>query len=169
MKAKCLRLCQREKLLSPTSALYSEHGVVAHLREVGFEYYLSPPDVPKLVSANIEDLLVKGFNKIDGINNDWNSLFYSIHPGGPAILDKVEEKLGLNEGKLRAIRHVLSKYGNMGVPSVLFILDEIRKKSTEEGKATNGDGLEYGVLIGIGPGLTVETVVLRGVPIATAN
>ncbi|CAL9018339.1 unnamed protein product [Prunus brigantina] len=43
----------------------SEHGVVAHLREMGFEYYLSP-DVPKLVSANIEDLLVKGFNKIDG-------------------------------------------------------------------------------------------------------
>ncbi|BFG29990.1 hypothetical protein CerSpe_162640 [Prunus speciosa] len=146
----------------------SEHGVVAHLREMGFEYYLSP-DVPKLVSANIEDLLVKGFNKIDGINNDWNSLFYSIHPGGPAIIDKVEEKLGLNEGKLRATRHVLSEYGNMGAPSVLFILDEIRKKSMEEGKATTGDGSEYGVLIGIGPGLTVETVVLRSVPIATAN
>ncbi|ONI13892.1 hypothetical protein PRUPE_4G253000 [Prunus persica] len=144
---------------------YSEHGVVAHLREMGFEYYLSP-DVPKLVGANIEELLVKGFSEIDGINNDWNSLFYSIHPGGPAILDKVEEKLGLNEGKLRATRHVLREYGNMGAPSVLFILDEMRKKSMEEGKATTGEGLEWGVLIGIGPGLTVETVVLRSVRIA---
>ncbi|KAI5334526.1 hypothetical protein L3X38_024659 [Prunus dulcis] len=73
---------------------YSEHGVVAHLREMGFEYCLSP-DVPKLVGANIEEILVKGFREIDGINNDWNSLFYSIHPGGPAILDKNS----MDEGK----------------------------------------------------------------------
>ncbi|CAB4309152.1 unnamed protein product [Prunus armeniaca] len=90
----------------------------------------------------------------------------NIHPGGPAILDTVEEKLGLNEGKLRATRHVLREYGNMGSPSVLFVLDEMRKKSMEEGKATTGEGLEWGVLIGIGPGLTVETVVLRSARIA---
>ncbi|ONI13893.1 hypothetical protein PRUPE_4G253100 [Prunus persica] len=120
-----------------------------------FLYYLSP-DVPKLVGANIEELLVKGFSEIDGINNDWNALFYCIHPGGPAILDKVEEKLGLNEEKLRATRHVLREYGNMGAPS----------KSMEKGKATTGEGLEWGVLIGIGPGLTVETVVLHSVRIA---
>ena len=117
-------------------------------------------------TADIEELMVKLFSEIDGINNDWNSLFYCIHPGGPAILDKVEEKLGLNEEKLRATRHVLREYGNMGAPSVLFILDEMRKKSMEKGKATTGEGLEWGVLIGIGPRLTMETVVLRSVHIA---
>ncbi|BBN67773.1 Chalcone and stilbene synthase family protein [Prunus dulcis] len=45
--------------------------------------------------------------------------------------------------------------------SICFvILDEMRKKSLEEGKATTGEGLEWGVLIGIGLGLTVKTVVL---------
>ncbi|CAN1161777.1 Chalcone synthase 3 [Linum perenne] len=32
---------------------------------------------------------------------------------------------------------------------------------TEVGKLTNGEGLEWGVLFGFGPGLTVETVVLH--------
>ncbi|CAN6718167.1 unnamed protein product [Malus baccata var. baccata] len=54
----------------------------------------------------------------------------------------VEEQLGLKEGKLRATRHVLSEYGNMGAPSVHFILDEMRNKSIREGKATTGEGLE---------------------------
>ncbi|KAL6208343.1 hypothetical protein ACLB2K_019294 [Fragaria x ananassa] len=143
----------------------SEHAVMGHLREMGFEYYLSS-EVPKLVGANIEEVLSKGIEGI-GVNGNWNSLFYSIHPGGPAILDKVEEQLGLKEGKLRATRHVLSEFGNMGAPCVFFILDEMRNKSVAEGKATTGEGLEWGVLIGIGPGLTVETVVLRSAP-ATA-
>lgn len=143
----------------------SEHGVVGHLREMGFEYYLSP-EIPKLVSGKIEECVSKGFEGI-GVNGDWNSLFYCIHPGGPAILNKVEEELGLKEGKLRASRHVLSEFGNMGAPSVLFVLDEMRKKSMAEGKATTGEGLEWGVLIAMGPGLTVETVVLRSV--STAN
>ncbi|PRQ26660.1 putative 3,5-dihydroxybiphenyl synthase [Rosa chinensis] len=132
---------------------------------MGFEYNYLSSEVPKLVGGKIEECLSKGFEGI-GVNGDWNSLFFSVHPGGPAILDKVEEELGLKEGKLKATRHVLSEFGNMGAPSVLFILDEIRKKSMEEAKATTGEGLEWGVLIGIGPGLTVETVVLRSAPTA---
>ncbi|KAI3976000.1 hypothetical protein MKX01_016683 [Papaver californicum] len=52
----------------------------------------------------------------------------------------------------------------MSSACVLFILDEMRKKSLEEGKSTTGDGLEWGVLFGFGPSLTVETVVLHSVP-----
>ncbi|KAF7132122.1 hypothetical protein RHSIM_Rhsim09G0053500 [Rhododendron simsii] len=44
---------------------------------------------------------------------------------------------------------------------VLFILDEMRKESGDEGLKTIGEGLEWGVLFGFGPGLTVETVVLH--------
>ena len=43
----------------------------------------------------------------------------------------------------------------------LMIMDEMRKRSFKEEKATTGEGLEWGVLLGFGPGLTVETVVLR--------
>jgi hypothetical protein len=49
----------------------------------------------------------------------------------------------------------------------MFILDEIRKRFVEEGKATTGGGLDWGVFSGLGPGLTVETVVLQSVPVET--
>ncbi|KAF2292736.1 hypothetical protein GH714_027727 [Hevea brasiliensis] len=96
--------------------------------------------------------------------SDWNSIFWIAHPGGPAILNQVEAKLSLKPEKMRASRHVLSEYGNMTSACVLFILDEMRKKSLEEGKVTTGEGLEWGVLFGFGPGLTIETVVLHSIP-----
>ncbi|KAL6321601.1 hypothetical protein AAG906_025433 [Vitis piasezkii] len=99
--------------------------------------------------------------------SDWNSLFWIAHPGGPAILDAVEAKLNLEKKKLEATRHVLSEYGNMSSACVLFILDEMRKKSSKGEKATTGEGLDWGVLFGFGPGLTIETVVLHSIPTVT--
>lgn len=64
---------------------------------------------------------------------------------------------------------MLREYGNVGAASVFFILDEVRKKSFEERKATTGEGLDCGVLFGCGPGLTVETVVLQSFPIDSTN
>ena len=142
----------------------SDGAIDGHLREVGLTFHLLK-DVPGLISKNIEKSLVEAFKPI-GIN-DWNSIFWIAHPGGPAILDQVESKLGLKEEKLRATRHILSEYGNMSSACVLFILDEMRRKSAEEGKATTGEGLDWGVLFGFGPGLTVETVVLHSVPAVT--
>lgn len=139
----------------------SDGAIDGHLREVGLTFHLLK-DVPGLISKNVEKSLKEAFGPI-GIS-DWNSLFWIAHPGGPAILDQVELKLALKEEKMRATRHVLSEYGNMSSACVLFILDEMRKKSIEEGKATTGDGLDWGVLFGFGPGLTVETVVLHSVP-----
>ncbi|KAJ7976312.1 Chalcone synthase [Quillaja saponaria] len=141
----------------------SDGAIDGHLREVGLTFHLLK-DVPGIISKNIEKSLNEAFSPI-GIS-DWNSLFWIAHPGGPAILDQVEAKLGLKEEKLKATRNVLSEYGNMSSACVLFILDEMRKKSVEEGKGTTGDGLEWGVLFGFGPGLTVETVVLHSVPIS---
>ncbi|KAI3849140.1 hypothetical protein MKW92_018276 [Papaver armeniacum] len=140
----------------------SENDIGGCTREVGLMVNLSK-EVATLVSKNIEKSLDKAFAPI-GIS-DWNSLKV-ILTGGPAILDQVEQKLGLKEDKLRATRHVLSEYGNMLSTSVIFILDEMRKKSEEEGMKTTGEGLEWGVLFGFGPGLTIDTVVLHSVPMA---
>ncbi|KAK8643598.1 hypothetical protein V6N13_012886 [Hibiscus sabdariffa] len=146
---------------SQTILPYSDDAIDGHLREVGLTFHLRK-DVPGLISNNIEKSLVEAFQPL-GIT-DWNSLFWIAHPGGPAILDQVEAKLALNPEKLRATRHVLSEYGNMSSACVLFILDEMRKKSKEDGVQTTGEGLEWGVLFGFGPGLTVETVVLHSIP-----
>ncbi|KAM0934803.1 putative chalcone synthase [Dioscorea sansibarensis] len=140
----------------------SEGAIDGHLREAGLTFHLLK-DVPGLISKNVEKSLVEAFEPL-GIS-DWNSIFWIAHPGGPAILDQVEMKLGLDPKKMKATRHVLSEYGNMSSACVLFILDEMRKRSAEDGKSTTGEGLEWGVLFGFGPGLTVETVVLHSVPI----
>uniref|UniRef100_A0A803NJB5 Chalcone synthase n=1 Tax=Cannabis sativa TaxID=3483 RepID=A0A803NJB5_CANSA len=137
----------------------NSHGAVdGHLTEAGLVYHIHK-DVPGLISKNIEKSLVEALNPI-GIS-DWNSLFWIVHPGGPAILNAVEAKLHLKKEKMADTRYVLSEYGNMSSVSIFFIMDKLRKRSLEEGKSTTGDGFEWGVLFGFGPGLTVETIVLH--------
>ncbi|XP_026460076.1 chalcone synthase-like [Papaver somniferum] len=120
--------CSLFQVVSATqNILPDSHGAIdGHLREAGLTFHLLK-DVPGLISTNIEEILTEVFTPI-GIN-DWNSLFWIAHPGGPAILDQVELKLDLKEEKLRASRHVLIEYGNMSSACVLFILDEMRKNS----------------------------------------
>ena len=142
----------------------TQGAIVGNLREVGLTFHLWP-NVPTLISENIEKCLTQAFAPL-GIS-DWNSLFWIAHPGGPAILDAVETKLNLEKKKLEATRHILSEYGNMSSACVLFILDEMRKKSLKEGKTTTGEELDWGVLFGFGSGLTNETVVLHSVVGAT--
>ncbi|XP_073275036.1 chalcone synthase-like [Primulina huaijiensis] len=118
----------------------SEGAIDGHLREVGLTFHLLK-DVPGLISKNIEKSLREAFDPL-GID-DWNSIFWIAHPGGPAILDQVEQRLALEPQKLRATRHVLSEYGNMSSACVVFILDEMRKASAKEGLSTTGEGLEW--------------------------
>ncbi|XP_038984938.1 chalcone synthase-like [Phoenix dactylifera] len=152
------RMASAAQLVLPDS----EGAIEGHLREVGLTFHLLN-QVPTIISKNIEKSLEEAFEPL-GIS-DWNSLFWIAHPGGPAILDAFESKLKLKPEKLRATRHVLSEYGNMSSACVFFILDEMRKRSAKEGKGTTGEGLDWGVLYGFGPGLTMETVVLQSVAI----
>nr|AYL99842.1 chalcone synthase [Scutellaria viscidula] len=152
------------QLVSATQTILpdSEGAIDGHVREVGLTFHLLK-DVPGLISKNIEKSLKEAFAPL-GIS-DWNSLFWIVHPGGPAILDQVEEKLGLKPEIMVPTRHVLSEYGNMSSACVLFVMDEMRKASAKDGCTTTGEGKDWGVLFGFGPGLTVETVVLHSVPL----
>ncbi|KAJ0989101.1 hypothetical protein J5N97_007457 [Dioscorea zingiberensis] len=151
------------EIVSAVQALLpdSEGSVEGHFIQAGLTFHLQSK-LPKVVAMNLEKSLKQAFEPL-GVS-DWDELFYIVHPGGPAILDKTEEELKLTPGKLRATRHVLSEYGNMSSATVLFIMDEMRKRSAEEGKGSTGEGRELGVLFGFGPGLTMEMVVLRSVP-----
>nr|UOI87839.1 chalcone synthase [Althaea officinalis] len=136
----------------------SDGAINGHVHEAGLSLYLTK-DVPKLIANNIETSLKQALSPINVI--DWNSLFWIVHPGGNAIIDQIEIKLGLKKEKLWATRHVLSEFGNMSAATVFFALDEMRRKSVEAGMATTGEGLEWGILFGLGAGITVDTVVLR--------
>ncbi|MCD7445983.1 Chitin synthase, class 2 [Datura stramonium] len=152
------------ELVFATQTLLPDSGyaIIGDLNEAGLIAKIHK-DTPKLISKNIERILVEAFQPL-GIS-DWNSIFWVSHAGGRAILDQIESKLGLKPEKLKATRNVMSDYGNMGSVSVLFVLDEMRKASTKTGFCTTGEGLDWGVLLGFGPGLTIEAVVLRSVSI----
>nr|AJO53276.1 chalcone synthase-like protein [Pogostemon cablin] len=140
----------------------SRYAIHGRLQETGF-YFELRRDVPDLISMNIEKSLKEAFDPL-GIS-DWNSIFWAVHPGGAAILNQVEKKLGLDPMKLGASRHVLSEYGNMLSTCVLFVLDEMRRVSAKDGLGSTGEGLDWGAVIGFGPGPTIDIVVLHSVPI----
>nr|QWQ66224.1 piperidyl ketide synthase 2 [Phlegmariurus tetrastichus] len=138
----------------------SDGAVVGHLSEAGLIYHLHK-DVPGLISKSIEPILKEAASSVGCSSPDWNSMFWAVHPGGRAILDQVERQLKLKPSKFQATRDVLSTYGNMSSACVLFVLDEIRKRSKELQLKTTGEGCEWGFLLAFGPGLTVETLVLK--------
>ncbi|KAI3859541.1 hypothetical protein MKX03_030271 [Papaver bracteatum] len=133
----------------------SDYDVSVVFRQVGPIARLSKR-VPDLIASYIEECLKEAFTPL-GIS-DWNSLFWIVHPGGPNVLRQIGIKVGLTENKLDAAYKTLSEYGNV-----------LRKKSIKESKSTTGEGLEWGVAFGFGPGLTVETLVLRSIPLNMEN
>ncbi|KAH9326203.1 hypothetical protein KI387_006381 [Taxus chinensis] len=154
----CFQLISTAQTLIPQS----EDAIACHLREADLIVHIRK-EAPRLISKNMEQALAEAFKQFN--ISDWNELFWIAHPGGPAILEQVEAELNLNPNKMRASRYILSEYGNMFGACVLFILDEMRKTSKTNGCATTGEGLDFGVLLAFGPGLTVETVVLKSIPL----
>lgn len=77
---------------------------------------------------------------------------WAIHPGGPRILTACSEALGLSREQLCSSHAVLSEYGNMSSPTILFVLDRLRKQP----------GFTPCVMLGFGPGLAIEALLLDG-------
>jgi predicted naringenin-chalcone synthase len=71
---------------------------------------------------------------------------WAVHPGGPKIISAVEEGLALPPEALAASRAVFADYGNMSSPTVLFVLDRLRKSNAPRPC----------VALGFGPGLVAE-------------
>jgi predicted naringenin-chalcone synthase len=122
-----------------------------HVTDHGFRMSLSAY-VPKLLAANIEtfvDTLLarNGLTRTDVRH-------WGVHPGSSKILDYVQERLGLAENDLDPSRRVLAEYGNMSSATILFVLQELQRlRQPRRG--------EYGVLMSFGPGLTMESALVR--------
>jgi len=78
---------------------------------------------------------------------------WGVHPGGRAILDKVEKTLGLTPKMLEESRSVLANYGNMSSATILFVLKELLQKP-------GGEDRETALAMAFGPGLTIESALL---------
>lgn len=118
----------------------------------GFEIALSTY-VPELIGGNIKSLLVPILAEHGMVLSDIG--VWAIHPGGKAILDKVEKELELKPEQIKISREVLRRYGNMSSATVLFVLKELM----EERSMTAGDCGRV-CAMAFGPGLTVESAFL---------
>lgn len=87
------------------------------------------------------------------VGNLANVHHWAVHPGGRAILDKVEQGLELHPEQLASSRHVLAQYGNMSSATVLFVLSHLLSQPAAANEETV-------VAMAFGPGITIESGVL---------
>jgi predicted naringenin-chalcone synthase len=113
----------------------------------GFRMTLSA-EVPQLIRTHLGGWL-GDWLKCQGLRVDEVGS-WAVHPGGPRILDAVEDALALENGMLDVSRDVLRGHGNMSSPTVLFVLERLRK----EGAALPCVALAFG------PGLVVEAMLV---------
>ncbi|XP_052134790.1 chalcone synthase 2-like [Oryza glaberrima] len=136
----------------------TEHALGMQATSTGIDFHLSV-QVPMLIKDNIQQSLLESFQSVGYTDPDWNNLFWAVHPGGRAILDNIEGKLQLQPWKLAASRQVLREFGNMSGATIAFVLDELchrREKDEDESQQH-----EWGVMLAFGPGITIETIVMR--------
>ena len=123
----------------------------------GFDMTLSPrlPKVaaegaPKVVDAMLSEAGV-GRADID---------FWALHPGGRVVVERTARALGLSDADVADSWEVLRLYGNMSSPTILFVLKRFFDRNAER-IARSEPGLGTGVVLGYGPGLTVEGALVR--------
>jgi predicted naringenin-chalcone synthase len=126
----------------------SENDMAWKIGEHGFDMRLSSY-VPKIIDANMEALMLKLFEKA-GISRQ-DIKIWGIHPGGKAILEKLQATLHCTKEDFRHSYQVLWNYGNMSSATVMFVLREILEHPEK--------GLVFSAAFG--PGLTIESGVLE--------
>jgi predicted naringenin-chalcone synthase len=116
--------------------------------DLGFRMGLSP-QVPAVLSADVrglvDDLLARHGRTVADVDG------WAVHPGGPKILDVVQDRLELDDAALSASRGVLSTYGNCSSPTVLLVLDALRRRERSPKTV---------VMLAFGPGLTLYVTLL---------
>ncbi|MGC5291296.1 3,5-dihydroxyphenylacetyl-CoA synthase DpgA [Micromonospora sp. DT231] len=116
-----------------------------------FSFFLDR-DIPYVVGAHAETVLADlladtGLRRSDIAH-------WVIHSGGKKVIDSMMVNLGITRHDVRHTSGVLRDYGNLSSGSFLFSYARL----LEEGVARPG---EYGVLMTMGPGSTIETALIR--------
>ena len=119
----------------------------------GFRIVLSA-DVADVVAEHVEDdvtaFLADHDLKVQDIAR------WVCHPGGPKVLQALEDTLGLHDGELAVTWRSLAAIGNLSSASVLHVLQD-----TIEGRdGTPPDPGTHGLLMAFGPGFCAELVLL---------
>jgi alkylresorcinol/alkylpyrone synthase len=104
-----------------------------------------PPFVEERLSPAIDEICAR-----EGIDRASIDRFI-CHPGGAKVIQALETSLRLPQGTLDVEREVLSDFGNMSAPTVLFVLERLAQKPLPERM----------LMTAMGPGFTASCVSLR--------
>ena len=111
--------------------------------------------VPTLVNRYVGDD-VRGFLADHGLTQadiEW----YVAHPGGPKVLEALQDTLGLDREALQVTWDSLARIGNLSSASVLNVLaDTLSDRPPRPGS--------YGLMLAMGPGFCSELVLLQAPP-----
>ena len=141
------------QVIASRSAVYPDSGDALgwRLSSDCFRIVLTtelPDVVERGLAASVTEFLAEHDLTIDDIAS------WICHPGGPKVLDAVQRALKLPDSALAASRRSLAEVGNLSSASVLHILEMI---SDAERPPAGSAGL----MIGLGPGVSAELVLLR--------
>ena len=137
-------------------AYEGEQDMAWTIGDTGFDMTLSSY-VPDIIKNNLNAITAPLFSRFDLGTEDIG--YWAIHPGGRAILDKVEQSFGLKDDALNASREVLRNNGNMSSATILFVLHELL--NTPPSQAHISEGHNTTLAMAFGPGLSIETALLR--------
>jgi predicted naringenin-chalcone synthase len=134
---------------------YCDYQTLDHMTfdvtDNGFRMTLSSY-VPDVLKANVggfaERLLSRNGLDVADVKH------WAIHPGSQRIVEYIQAELGLADAQVRPSLDTLREYGNMSSATVLFVLERIIRDNAPK----PGD---YGVMMAFGPGLTMESILLR--------
>lgn len=80
--------------------------------------------------------------------------WWSIHPGGTSVLDRVQKAFKLPDAAVACSHAVFGEYGNMSSPSVLFVLRRI----LDSGEPACGD---LGLILAFGAGFSAFAALVK--------
>ncbi|CAM3923448.1 type III polyketide synthase [Cohnella lubricantis] len=116
---------------------------------LGFQLVLSPL-IPRIIAGYVPTALQSFWG--EGKDPE----LWAIHPGGKGIIDALEDSFKLAGEQTAASRGVLRDYGNMSSATILFVLEEMRRRQRERSNDAAAGGAADGIAVAFGPGIAAE-------------
>lgn len=140
------------------------HKIIdGRLTEEGISFKLDK-ELPQVIEDNIEGFCNKLMESIGYSEKEYNKMFWAVHPGGPAILNRLEKKLELSPEKLTASRRALADYGNVSSNTIVYVLEYMLEESAKK-PMRKEENDEWGLVLAFGPGITLEGILARNLTI----
>lgn len=111
--------------------------------------------VPQVIEENADRMVGDALRKF-GLNKEDVS-HWVFHPGGKKILEAAQRSVGLTTEDFKHSYRVLRDFGNMSSPTICFVLQSLLQNGVKGKKG------EYIFAAGFGPGITIETALLKPV------